>query len=101
MDKSVEQAYQEQIDRGIRCRDWLHLETTAEFLEPLRKKVAELKDISIEKIQAYDDKTFRSKIEAAFLAAREIEDYLSLLEGFVGGVQQAQEALEGKDVETY
>lgn len=101
MDSALRDEYQSTIDRGERCRAWLNLETTVEFLGPLREKVANLKNIDFEKIQSYEDRTFRSKVEAAFLAAREIEDYLALLEDTVARVEQARDALDGKDVETY
>lgn len=101
MDSTVRDEYQRQIDAGERCRAWLNLETTVEFLRPLREKVASLKNIDFETIQGYEDRTFRSKVEARFLAAKEIEDYLSLLDDTVGGIEQALEALEGKNVEVY
>lgn len=101
MDKSVEKQYIGQVDAGVRCRDWLSLETTEEFLAPLRAKVKKLKDISYEDILQFDDRSFRSKVEAAFLAAKEIEDYFAYLDETIGAVSQARDALDGKDVETY
>ena len=101
MDKLVIDIYKKQIDRGARCNDWLHLETTQEFLAPLKEKAAKLKDISYEDILLFDDKSFRSKVESAFLAAKEIEDYFALIDSIIGGMRDAQAAIEGKDVETY
>jgi hypothetical protein len=101
MDKTVEKLYRNQIDAGARCRDWLSLETTQEFLTPLKDKLKKLKEVSYEDIVQFDDRSFRSKVEAAFLAAKEIEDYFAYLDETVNGISQAEVALEGKDVESY
>lgn len=101
MDKSVELTYKEQLDLGARCRDWLAMETTQEFLAPLKAKLASLKDISYEDILSFDDRSFRSKVEGAFLAAKEIEDYFALLDSNIDSAREAQTAIEGKDVDSY
>lgn len=101
MDKSIELTYQEQIEKGARCRDWLALETTQEFLAPLKDKLAQLKDISYEDILGFDDRSFRSKVEGAFLAAKEIEDYFAIIQSTIDSARDAQTALEGKDVDSY
>lgn len=101
MDKAVEESYLETVDKGQRCHSWLTLETTQEFLQPLKDKLKDLKEVSLEDIQSFDDKSFRSKVEAQFLAAKEIEDYFALLDDIVKSRQQAQDALEGKDGDTY
>lgn len=93
--------YKQQLERAQRCVEWMNLETTSEFLEPLREKLRSLKDINYEDILQFDDKSFRSKVEGAFLAAKEIEDYFQLLETIKDEGKYAQKALSGKLAEEY
>lgn len=79
----------------------MNLETTQEFLQPLKNKLSSLKEISYEDILSFDDKSFRSKVEAAFLAAKEIEDYFAELKGRVDSMDEAQRMLKGKTSDEY
>lgn len=101
MDEDVRAQYESQVDIGARCQAWLNLETTQEFLQPLKNKLSSLKEISYEDILSFDDKSFRSKVEAAFLAAKEIEDYFAELKGRVDSMDEAQRMLKGKTSDEY
>jgi hypothetical protein len=101
MDANTKTTYQEMIDRGQRAQAWLSLETTQEFLKPLKDKIAELKALDYNDILGLDDKTFRSKVEASFLAAKEIEDFFAYLDDTLLAAEQARIALDGKDVDDY
>lgn len=101
MDTPVIEQLSEVQARGQRCRAWLSLETTEEFLRPLKEKAANLKEIDFNKIRTLDDKSFRSKVEARFLAAQEIGDYLNLIADIVSAGDQATKSLEGTDTDIY
>ena len=101
MDADIRQSLRASIEKNDRLQAWKNLETTQEFLAPLREKLKDLKDISFEDIVKFDDKSFRSKVEAQFLAAKEIEDYFAYLDSIETEAKSAVEALEGKNVETY
>ena len=101
MDADVRAQYEAQVDIGARCQAWLNLETTQEFLQPLKNKLSSLKEISYEDILSFDDKSFRSKVEAAFLAAKEIEDYFADLKGKIDSMDEAQRMLKGRTSDEY
>lgn len=95
MPDDITKQYQEQIDRGLRCRDWYGLESTQEFLKPLREKLVKAKSFTYDDLKDLDDRTFRSKVEADLLFVKEVEDFFQTIEETIEGVAVAVQALQG------
>lgn len=94
MDRDVLQQHTKDVETGNRCHSWLVLETTEEFLAPLRAKANALRSIDLSTLLTLDDKSFRSKVEASFLAAKEIDDYFAYLNDLVNVGRAAQDSLK-------